>query len=249
MTDTMLSARSLRERFRMIERAALGLSAYSTLVRDPNKLEKVFALRDHIADEVTLRAMLEHFRKDARGREALATRPRIGRVNLDELAALPADTLGGTFARNMRAYKLDPSALPLREDHDELSYLDAHLYETHDVWHTVTGFGVDVAGELGLQAFYAAQFPAKLSYAIMSAGLLNTMLVAMDDADRRMDAIAEGWAIGRNAKPFFGVRWADWWARPLSEVRAELSVTPVGSNAARASRVTHGDRAGHVAAG
>ncbi|MBL8678550.1 MAG: hypothetical protein JNK05_05270 [Myxococcales bacterium] len=233
MTDEMLSVRSVRERLRTIERAALGLSAYSTLVRDPNKLEKVFALRDHVADEATLRAMLEHFRKDARGRDALAARPRIGRVNLDTLATLPADTLGGAFARNMRAYNLDPGALPVRESRDELSFLDAHLYETHDVWHTVTGFGVDVAGELGLQAFYAAQFPAKLSYAIMSAGLLNTMLVAMHDADRRMDAIAEGWAIGRRAKPFFGVRWADWWSRPLREVREELDVVPAGTSRAQ----------------
>lgn len=228
LTDA-LSIQSVRQRSQRIKRAALGLSAYSTLVRDPNQLEKVFALRDHIADDATLTMMVEHFRKDPRGADALAQRPRIGRVELDALGALGADTLGGAFARNMRAYGLDPDALPHREAFDERSFLDAHLYETHDVWHTVTGFGVDVAGELGLQAFYAAQFPAKLSYAILSAGLLNTMLVAMDDADRRMNAITEGWAIGRRARPFFGVRWAEWWSRPLAEVRAELDVQPAGS--------------------
>lgn len=228
LTDA-LTIQSVRQGTQRIKRAALGLSAYSTLVRDPNQLEKVFALRDHIADDATLTMMVDHFRKDPRGADALAQRPRIGRVDLDALARLPADTLGGAFARNMRAFGLDPGALPHRESHDEASFLDAHLYETHDVWHTVTGFGVDVAGELGLQAFYAAQFPAKLSYAILSAGLLNTMLVAMDDADRRMEAITEGWAIGRRAKPFFGARWAEWWARPLADVRAELDVRPAGA--------------------
>jgi ubiquinone biosynthesis protein Coq4 len=34
-------------------------------------------------------------------------------------------------------------------------------YETHDIWHVVTGFHTDVAGELGLQAFYLAQFPGR----------------------------------------------------------------------------------------
>lgn len=222
------SIASFKETSEKLKRAALGLDAYTTLVRDPNKLEKVFALRDQIADDQVLREMVAYFRRDPRGQEALASRPRIGRIDVRALAKLPQHTLGGAFGRHMVAANLDPAALPYRESHDELSFLDAHLYETHDVWHVVTGFGVDVAGELGLQAFYAAQFPAKLSYAIMSGGLLNTMLFAMDDADRRMSAVAEGWLIGKQARPFFGVRWGEWWERPLDEIRAELDVTPVG---------------------
>jgi ubiquinone biosynthesis protein COQ4 len=228
MDDHHLSLATLLEAPKKLRRAALGLSAYSTLVRDPNQLGKVFDLREQIADERVLREMAEHFRADPRGAAALRERWRIGRVDLDALARLPEGSLGRAFAEHMRRNGLDPAAIPSLAAKDELSFVDAHLYETHDVWHVVTGFGADVAGELGLQAFYAAQFPARLSLAIMSGGLLNTMLFAMSDARRRMDAIAEGWLIGREARPLFGVHWSAWWEQPLDEVRSELSITPAG---------------------
>lgn len=212
-----------------VVRAARALGAYITLVRDPNQLEKVFDLRTAIAEPRVLASMADFFRKDEQGRKALAERPRLGKLDLPALAAMPAGTLGHAFGRHMIDAGLDPSAIPSLPSSNELEFMDAHMYETHDIWHVVTGFHTDVAGELGLQAFYAAQFPARLSLAIMSGGLLNTLVdpKAMADADRRMDAIALGWSMGRKAKPFFGYRWAESWHRPLADVRQELNVEPV----------------------
>ena len=216
-------------------RGVKALRAYVTIVRDPNKLEKVFDLRTALAEPRVLREMADFFRKDEQGRRALAERPRIGTLDLEALAAMPEGTLGQAFGRHMIDAGLDPSAIPSLPSNDEMQFMDAHLYESHDVWHVVTGFHTDVAGELGLQAFYAAQFPARLSLAIMSGGLLNTLVdpKAMADADRRMDAITQGWSMGRRAKPFFGYRWAESWHRPLSDVRRELRVQPVTGPLAR----------------
>ena len=123
---------------------------------------------------------------------------------------------------------LDPRALPTREANDEGMYLVAHLFETHDVWHAVTGFGTDVAGELGLQAFYFAQFPARLSTALVAGGLLNTLLFAFDQRDARMHAIVRGWLLGKRARPLFGVRWNELWVTPMENVRRGLAVDLVG---------------------
>ena len=58
---------------------------------------------------------------------------------------------------------LDPKDILVPENvGSDFDYVRAHLRETHDVWHPVTGFDTDVAGELGLQAFYLAQFQAPL---------------------------------------------------------------------------------------
>ena len=94
---------------------------------------------------------------------------------------------------------------------------------------TLTGFGTDVAGELGLQAFYSAQLPGPLPFAILSAGLLNTMFFAIPDRSRRMDAIATGWERGKRARPLFGVRWSDHWTTPLSELRQQFNIDPVAA--------------------
>ena len=102
----------------------------------------------------------------------------------------------------------------------------AHLYETHDVWHAVTGFRTDVAGELGLQAFYAAQSPGGLPLMLIAMGLLNAALFAVTDRERRFEAIVSGWEMGKRAEPLFGVRWDELWQRPIDEVRVTLGVKP-----------------------
>jgi len=217
--------------------AVKALWAFVTLARDPNKLGMVFELRDSMASPEVVRPMAEHFRKDPEGAKALAERVRL-RVDLAALDRLPKGTLGREFADHMRRNGLDPGAIPNLPSPDEIEFVSAHLYDTHDVWHVVTGFGTDVAGELGLQAFYLAQFPGPLSAAILSVGLLNTFLKAMDDRGPRMDAIAHGWTLGKKAKPFFGARWDELWEVPLDEVRRRYGVdglsapTPGGVDAA-----------------
>lgn len=195
------------------------------LVRDPSKLDEVFAILDSLESGKSGKEIGEAFASNPRYAEALRRRARIGRIDLAALSALPLGTLGRTFADEMKARALDPAAIQLRDDDGSVEgYVFAHLRETHDVWHTATGFDVDVAGELGLQAFYLSQFPAKLSMIILALGLLNTFFYAEGDYQRRMDAIARGWEIGRHAN-IFGFDWAAHWATPLEEVRAKIGLT------------------------
>jgi ubiquinone biosynthesis protein COQ4 len=35
---------------------------------------------------------------------------------------------------------------------DDDSYITIRTGQTHDIWHIITGFGTDLAGEVGLQA-------------------------------------------------------------------------------------------------
>ncbi len=213
---------------------ARAASALITLVRDPSRLEKVFELRDAVASKEALAFLADHFDRDELGREALRTRPRLGAIDLARLASFPDGSLAREFALHMRRAGLDPAAIPTLPSPDRLSFVSAHLYETHDVWHVVTGFGVDVAGELGLQAFQVGQFPARLSMVILAGGIMNTTLYAVDDRARRFEAIARGWDLGRDAKPFFGVRWGELWGEPLVEVRERLGI-PRGGVTLRAS--------------
>ena len=146
------------------------------------------------------------------------------RMSLDSLGVLPEGTLGRAVADFMRARGLDPASIPRHESDDEASYVRAHLYETHDVWHVVTGFDTDVAGELAVQAFYSAQLDGELPRLIVIGGLVNARLRGGDDWGRRLDAISRGWTRGKAARPLFGVAWDELWARPLDEVRAGLGI-------------------------
>jgi ubiquinone biosynthesis protein COQ4 len=209
--------------------SARTLWSFAELVRHPDHLDRVFAIADGMVKKRTevLGLMRDHFAREPRGAAALRDRPRLV-VDLAELSRLPPGTLGRTFADHMRDNGLDPAAIPSLQAGDELEFVRAHLYETHDVWHVVTGFSTDVAGELGLQAFYASQGPGGLPIMLLAMGFLNTALYAMDDRERRLDAIARGWEMGRRGRPLFGVRWAELWSTPLDEVRRglQMDVTP-----------------------
>ncbi|HEU4409846.1 MAG TPA: Coq4 family protein [Polyangiaceae bacterium] len=216
---------------RLLNRLA-ALRSMLVIARDPRRLDAVFALRESIDDSSVLEPVVARLRAGEATGRALRERARLGRVDLAALSALPEGTLGRAYADFMRAANLDPASIPTLEARGEHGWFTAHLYETHDVWHVVAGFGPDVAGELGLQAFYFAQLEGPLPMAVLTAGLLNTVVSAMGDAPRRMDEIARGWRLGRAARPLFGVRWDERWARPLDEVRRELGLPAPGEEPA-----------------
>lgn len=204
-----------------------AISSGVRLVRDPNRLNEVFEIADHLmaaAPTARTQELVDEVKTTPEGRRAMMDKPRVGKFDLDALGKLPEGTLGNAFARHMRANNLDPSALPFLDSSSDLQFFRAHLYETHDIFHAVTGFNTDVAGELGLQAFYLAQFPGGLPQALLAAGLLNTMIYAIDQRNIRMRAMVRGWLLGRRAKPFFGVRWNELWDVPLVEVRRRLGI-------------------------
>jgi ubiquinone biosynthesis protein COQ4 len=194
------------------------------LVRDPNRLDEVIAIADDLGGTAAFTAIVAHVESSPAGRAALANRSRVT-VDLPHLRTLPVGSFGREAARFLDQRKLDPASLPRRPDSDGPSWLRAHLLESHDLWHVVTGFDTDVAGEGGLQAFYLAQFPARLGAVLLSLIMMNTFIYEFGDRDRRMDAISRGWQLGRDAQQLLGVDWGALWTVPLAEVRARLGVT------------------------
>src|SRR6266511_3895725 len=160
--------------------------------RDLTLLDEVFELNDQL---LSLRQpgeaeiVVDEFKRAPAGEDALRRRHRLGHLSLPALVDMPPDTLGGAFARFMRARGLAPENLPNKPASTELDYIVAHLYETHDLWHVLTGFDTDPAGELALQAFLLAQTRAYLPLLVITAMSLNTAMYAYDEKTERMDSL------------------------------------------------------------
>jgi ubiquinone biosynthesis protein Coq4 len=220
---------STRERIRSVWFWARGWFAALLLLRNPNRLEEVFAL-DRALPRGTREQILLFARQSAEGRAALETRPRV-HIDLEVLRALPSGTFGRAVADFYDKNGLRPASIPTLAADDEPTYAQAHLYETHDLWHVALGFGTDVAEELGLQAVYAAQLPGRLAPILIAGGLLQAVFWVPTDFGARLSAIARGYSLGTKARPLFGIRWSDLWEVPLDEVRARiLSAVPVSAS-------------------
>lgn len=200
-----------------------GIIALVRLIRDLKKLDTVLQLSDSVIDRNTLLGIAENLEVQAQNNEqithALLEMPRLKLRPIQEMALLPEGTLGKIFADLMIQRGLNPYDLPRHTALDSVDYIRAHLFETHDLWHVLTGFDTDEAGELGLQAFYLAQLPVPLSFILLGVGLMNTGLFALQEREKRMNAILEGWTKGKKAKAFFGLPWDQHWETPLTQLQ------------------------------
>lgn len=199
-------------------------STYVRLVRDPGRLDLVFALADRLTDSDSpgLAQMLAL--PPVKAYLASGIAPLV--VELPALRRLPEGSLGRAFAAFLDQRGLDPAGLyhSATAAASDAQRLKLHMERTHDLWHTVLGYDTDIASELGLQAFTIAQLGSGLGYVIVSGGLLNSLLFTPEDGPRRMEAITRGWRLGQTTRPLFGADWARMLTWPLAQVREHFGV-------------------------
>jgi ubiquinone biosynthesis protein COQ4 len=201
----------------MLDRMRVGLGALGSLVRDPNDTEQIFVFavaldKDHIP------AVLFRFLCEPGGLELLHEKPAIdaSTVDLHALRALPEGTLGHAYARHMMDEELDadlfraPPGLP-----PVIAYFAQRFRQTHDVWHVLTGYATDVAGEIALQAFCHGQLGTPAPALAAITGSLQCALT-----DPRVPRMAwNAYQRGKRARFLLAVRWEDLWATQLDTLR------------------------------
>lgn len=170
---------------------------------------------------------LEALKDDPRTAQRVAERHVVDPVVLSDLDDLPPGTLGRVFAQHCRGRGLDPNLVHVPPD-DDVGWLLHHLYQTHDIWHVVTGWGNDLAGEVGLGAFYAAQLRSPTFFGYMQALVIFNVIWRRADLDEVSAAFSEGYRCGRSAEPLFGTKWSQLWDLPLERVRERFSIDRAG---------------------
>jgi ubiquinone biosynthesis protein Coq4 len=148
------------------------------------------------------------------------------------LATLPDGTLGKEFERYLRENELDANLLresafipAHRARGEDVGYLAERGFQLHDMFHVLTGYDTTPLGEVRVVSFTVAQTPAPYPAMIIASRPLQMVLYKPELLPPVMDAITEGWALGRRAKPLMGVRWEEHWEQPLAELRAEFDLT------------------------
>jgi ubiquinone biosynthesis protein Coq4 len=204
-------------------RTVKALYGLVRLVQDPTRLDDVFEMADALATPETVEPIVAALSRDPDVARALDQKHRI-RADIAALARLPEGSLGRTFADHMIREKLDPAAIPTLPSESTYEYVRAHLYETHDIWHVVLGFGTDFVSELGLQAFYIAQISGPLPAMLLAAGLLRSAVLDRSITAQLMEEMSRGYRMGKAARPLFGVRWDELWEVPIADVRRQLRI-------------------------
>jgi ubiquinone biosynthesis protein COQ4 len=205
-----------------IYRKTKALYSCADFVRQPTARNS-FEIAEGLRDSKDLRRAVARLREDRAIDAFFRERYLRGFPDVERLIALPPGSLGHEFAKTMKALNFSYDVFPPVQVRDDVTYYLMRGRETHDVWHLVTGFGTDVPGELGLQAFQLAQVGVPISKVLVALGILRTALFP-EMLEPVLDAIARGWHLGQTARPFIIQRWEEGWDRPVASWRQELDI-------------------------
>lgn len=211
---------NLKERLQSLRMVA----ALAEFLKKPDALESVFAVTRSLQNSALSAQMFRHLLANPSMAELVASHWRPAPIDLDALEQLPTGSLGHTYAQQLRSQGLSPDSLidptPISSPED---YIVHRLRETHDIVHVLTGFGIDGAGELGLQAFNLAQNRSPLAVMLIFGGMLKSL---QDDEplEPLLKALARGFQLGLNAPCVIACKLEDGWARPLGDWQQELGL-------------------------
>jgi ubiquinone biosynthesis protein COQ4 len=206
-----------------------ALRALQALLNDPDDTAQVFRIVDALSGRNAERT-LSRLRRASSGRALLAERPDVLSKLLDRstLERLPEGSLGraylrfldseGITAEGLRQASIDGRRSMSPGEDPDFQFLRDRLRDTHDLWHTVTGYKGDILGEASLLAFSFAQ--------TWNPGIGLIVLTALvrgrEPSVRKL--ILGGFSRGVRSAWLPGIRWEDLLALPLEDVRRRLRV-------------------------
>jgi ubiquinone biosynthesis protein COQ4 len=140
-------------------------------------------------------------------------------VTVNELRSCPEGSFGQAVYKHMNDNGLDFDIFPRYESQRPIRYLTTRIFQDHDLWHALLGYGVSVEDEIALQGFAFAQYQSPVSLMLISGGLLNLLRKSPRRAVEAFNRIHEAYERGRRAPFLLTVRLHDLFTKPLGEVR------------------------------
>ncbi|MCB9595658.1 MAG: hypothetical protein H6719_23250 [Sandaracinaceae bacterium] len=207
-----------------------ALRAARALAADPDDTRHVFTLIESLSWRTNER-LLAGYRRDPEGRRLLRERPQLLPRLCDRagLAAMPEGSLGRAYlafvdSEGITADGLVEASLEgqrgLHDPDSEAAYVGSRMRDTHDLWHTVTGYKGDIIGEVSLLAFSNAQIWNPGVSVVVGVGVLKIREL------RLARSIARGRRQGLRAAWLPVAPWERLLPLPLNAVRARLRVVP-----------------------
>jgi ubiquinone biosynthesis protein COQ4 len=210
-----------------------ALKALRALVANPDDTRHVFTIIQSLSGRAPLR-VLARFRKAPSGRRLLASRAQILGVLRDRarLQDMTEGSLGRAYLAFLEREQITADGLVQASIDGEtgsfvrgpdFDYVGDRLRDTHDLWHTVSGFHGDLYGEASLLAFSAVQ----TSNPGIALIVLTALLRARDPELFRLVGHALRASVRAEWLP--AVEWESLLALPLDEVRRQLKIEPAPS--------------------
>lgn len=208
-----------------------AFTALQKLLRDKDATEEVFEIMRALNGDSTRKGYHKLLTTAEGGQLAFRAEDLAAKLSDRAwLATLPADSLGGVYRDFTDKGGISPDGLIAVSNQvmtgfeHPVAWFGRRIRDSHDLWHVVTGYGLDSLGEACLVAFSYAQTRA-LGWALIAVGAAFKSRKA-PVKQRYVRAIREGYARGKAAAWLPAVDWVALLPQPLAAVRAQLGLAP-----------------------
>lgn len=210
--------------------------ALRSLIEDPERTDQVFEIIGALSGNAFDRAF-ERFAATREGRRLLVERPSLLAALSDRAAlrSMPEGSLGRAYADFMEAGSLEAAGLVAademaserladdRPEDPDRQYFGERLRDMHDLWHVLTGYGRDEAGEAANLAFTLGQVWNLGIAAIVAAGAV----VGPKDVGLTWPRyLYRAWRRGHRAALLSAAPYEQLLPLPLEDVRRQLDIEP-----------------------
>ncbi|MCC2678607.1 MAG: hypothetical protein K0R29_1183 [Pseudobdellovibrio sp.] len=143
-----------------------------------------------------------------------------------ELSKYPEGSFGHEAYLFFKNNNLDENLFPKADFSDVPNYISSRVYQTHDFWHVLTGYSINLEDEMALQAFSVGQYKQPTGMTIIAGGIIHMMQSHPERSYMIMNAITEGYERGLKAKLLLNINIFQYLEWPLEDVRKELNILP-----------------------
>lgn len=196
------------------------------LIEKPDRVPSALAILNHSYASPLADMARQRLRQNPEIAALVAERYWGDWPGLEQLAAMPAGSLGQAFAALLQQEGLDliprPEGLDQLDDDDR--YLQLRTRACHDLWHLVTGFPTTLPGEVALNGFGARQLRQPGPVLLLAADLLSRAHLS-DTTPDLADAVSFGLRLGGVCAPILAQRWEEGWETPLTQWRDQLGIS------------------------
>jgi len=209
-----------------------ALRELTILAKSEDKAEAGARLYEALGGYSNYEHLVEEIEKSADGQRVLEQRKELLPVLTDRqlLRNLPKNTLGFQYIKWAEKECLYPEDLKSvmdaaqeRQKDNLFEYLRNRGRDLHDVFHLVTGYDRDWAGEIALLAFTATQTKNRSLNLLSLLGCFTAVVCLRFDVIR-LRSKAKQRAL--EAPLLISQNWESLLQRPLKQVRSELNLHP-----------------------
>ena len=141
-----------------------------------------------------------------------------------ELKKYPEGSFGRETALFFEKHNLDENLFPKADFGNIVDYVTSRIYQTHDFWHVLTGYSVELEDELALQSFAIGQYQQPISLTIIAGGIIHILQKHPERTIDIMNSLTKGYERGQKAKFLLDINIFDYLDKQLKDVRREFNL-------------------------